>query len=206
MRYALLLAASLLAAGCGGNEVDDSRAGAGNGMAESDAAGAFADQPPTALGFTQASAMSDMYEIAAGKIALEKAESDEVRAFAQMMVADHTTSSKALQDAVATSGQTLAMPTELDAEHRAQVDILNSLQGAAFDREYLSQQMAAHRKALAILKAYAGNGDVAELRQFAQGTISVVQKHHDWLEANTPTPGAADAPTGTGGTPGATMN
>jgi putative membrane protein len=38
------------------------------------------------------------------------------------------------------------------------------------------------------------------LRQFAQSTIPAVQMHHDWLDQNSPSPGA------TGGTPGATMD
>ena len=41
------------------------------------------------------------------------------------------------------------------------------------------------------LKAYGGEGELAELRQFAQGAIPTVQKHHDWLEKNTPQPGTA---------------
>jgi putative membrane protein len=87
----------------------------------------------------------------------------------------------------------LALPINLDADNQAKVDILQSLQGAAFDREYLSQQMTAHREALTLLKAYGGEGEIPELRQFAQGAIPTVQKHHDWLEKNTPQPGTAMA-------------
>ena len=110
-----------------------------------------------------------------------------------MMVADHTKSSKSLEDAIGEAGQDFSMPASLDTEHQAQIDILQSLQGAAFDREYKTQQMAAHREALALLKAYGASGDVADLRQFAQSTIPVVQKHHDWLEANSPAGAATDA-------------
>ena len=195
MRIALLIAASLLATACNERAADDDRDANAADMAQNDAAGAFAEQPPTALGFAKAVAISDMYEVTAGKIALEKGESAAVREFAQMMVADHTKSSKALEDAVGGAGEDFSMPASLDTEHQAQIDILQSLQGAAFDREYLTQQMAAHREALALLKAYGASGDVADLRQFAQSTIPVVQKHRDWLDANSP------AAAGSGGTP-----
>lgn len=201
MRIALLMAASLLATtACGGRQAEEQQnAGAESNMAGSDAAGAFAEQPPTAQDFSQAVAMSDMYEIQSANIALKRAEGAPTREFAQMMINDHTRSTQALKDAVAASGQTLAMPERLDSEHQAQIGILEGLNGSDFDREYLSQQMAAHRRALDLLKAYGGDGDVAELRQFAQATIPIVQKHHDWLDQNSPSPGA------TGGTPGATM-
>ncbi len=200
MRIALLMAASLLATACNGNEAEDQRADAGTPLAQPEGADAMAGQTPTAQDFATRAAMSDMYEIASANIALEKADGAPTREFAQMMVADHTKSSQSLKDAAGQSGQTLTMPTQLDAEHQAQIDILRSLNGEEFDREYMSQQMAAHRKALTLLKAYGGNGDVAELRQFAQSTIPVVQKHHDWLDQNSPSPSA------TGGTPGATMD
>ena len=51
----------------------------------------------------------------------------------------------------------------------------------------------ARNSALTLLKAYGGEGEIAELRQFAQGAIPTVQKHHDWLEKNTPQPGTAMA-------------
>lgn len=195
MRIALLMAASLLATtACGNPAEEDQPVAAGTSAADSGMAA------PSAQEFAQAAAMSDMYEIAAANVALKRASDTPTKEFAQMMVADHTQSSKALKDALAASGQNLALPGKLDAEHQAQVDILESLNGRDFDREYMSQQMAAHRKALALLKSYGGNGDVAELRQFAQATIPAVQKHHDWIDQNYPSPGA------TGGTPGATMD
>lgn len=204
MRMAVMMAASLLAlTACDRREAQDQAAQnetAGTAMAGSDANGAFAEAPPNAQEFARITAISDMYELAAARLAAKRAESTPIREFAQMMITDHTRSSQALKDAVAASGQTLSMPTKLDNEHQAQVDILNSLNGADFDREYISQQTAAHRKALSLLKAYAGSGETAELRQFAQSAIPTIQKHADWLDNNSPVPSA------TGGTPGATMD
>ncbi|MCL9999491.1 MAG: DUF4142 domain-containing protein [Erythrobacter sp.] len=205
MRLALMMAASLLAlTACDGQEGADGAAGTATGDAmagsNADADGAFAEAPPSAQEFAQQVALSDMYELAAARVAMDRAEGTPTREFAQMMITDHSRSTQALKDAVAASGQTLAMPDRIDSEHQAQVDILESLNGPDFDREYISQQTAAHRKALTLLKAYGAGGESAELRQFAQSTIPTIQKHADWLDNNSPSPSA------TGGTPGATMD
>jgi putative membrane protein len=197
MRIALLIAASLLATACNQSAADGNQTTDTDDMAQNDAAGAFAGDALPALGFAEAAAMSDMYEVTAGNIALERGESEAVREFAQMMVADHTKSSQQLEQALGGSVEDFSMPASLDTEHQAKVDILQSLQGEAFDREYLTQQMTGHRKTLEMLKSYGASGDVADLRQFAQSTIPVVQKHIDWLENNSPMPGG----TATGATP-----
>ena len=203
MRIARLIAASLLATACGGQEADAERADSGTGIAQPDAGGAFAANPPTAQDFAKAAALSDMYEIQAANIAIKMVKTGPTREFANMMIADHTKSSAAMKEAIGASGQSFAMPTELDAEHKSMINALGRLSADDFDREYMTQQMAAHMKTLDLLKSYAGGGDVAELRQFAQATIPTVQKHHDWLDANGSS--ARKAPEATGGTPGATM-
>ncbi len=208
MRIALLIAASLLATACSDRDADAKTeaqgADAGTGIAQPDAGGAFAQPAPSAQDFAQMQASSDLFEIQSANIALKKAKTEDVREFANMMIADHTKSSKALKDAVSASGQTLAMPSKLNAEHQSLIDALGGLQGQDFETEYVAQQMSAHRKALDLLKSYAGGGDVAELRQFAQATIPAVQKHSDWLDTNaSATSPMRKLPEATGGTPGA---
>lgn len=207
MRTALLIAASLLAVACNGGqgEAEAERADAGTGIAQPDAAGTTGAVAPAAQDFAQMAAMSDMFEIESSNIALKKVKSGPVREFAQMMIADHTNSSEALKNAVQQSGKSLTMPASLDATRQSQIAVLNRLDGQDFEREYMNQQMAAHRQALDLLKAYAANGDTAELRQFAQSTIPAVQKHHDWLETNASgTSPVRATPGATGGTPGMT--
>jgi putative membrane protein len=193
------MAASLLAvSACNGNDTQDQPMPAETAMV-GDETGMMGEELPAAGEFAQTVAMSDMYEIAAAQVALERADGTPTRQFAQMMIDDHGKSTEALKQAVAQSGQTVAMPEGLDAEHQAKVDMLKTMNGPDFDREYLSQQAAAHRQALALLKSYGAAGDNAELRQFAQSTIPTVQMHAEWLDQNSPSPSA------TGGTPGATM-
>lgn len=193
MRIALLVAASLLATACDNRESDDQTVPANSQMPGALNTGQAANAPLTAEAFAQTVAMSDMYEIAAGELALEKAESDQTREFARMMVTDHTRSTQGLREAIAGSGQTPAMPDALDIEHQSQIDTLRNLDGADFDRQYMTQQRVAHERALDLLQSYANNGDVPALRQFAQTTAPVVQKHHDWILQNNPDQSTAEA-------------
>lgn len=199
MRTALMMAASLLAlSACEGRQTADQPMASETGAADMAGAadGTLGDQPPAAQGFAREVALTDMYEVNAGRLALDKSKDARVREFAQMMIDDHTRSSQALQEAAITGNSTpggnttgtgeYSMPANLDQERQSQLDILQRLDGADFDREYLNQQAAGHRKTLDLLKAYAATGDVDELRQFAQGAIPTIQKHYDWLEQNAP--------------------
>lgn len=122
-------------------------------------------------------AMSDMYEIEAGRIAAEKARNPRVRNFAQMMVTDHTNSSSRMQQAMP-PGMTMNMPAQLDAEHQAKLTQLrNAPAGANFDRTYMQQQVMAHEQALALHQNYARNGDMQPLRQVATSVAPVVETH-----------------------------
>jgi putative membrane protein len=208
MRMALLMGASLLATACGGQQAEAERADQGTAIAQpdagTDAGGAFAAEAPGAQDFAQAMAVSDMFELESSKIALKKVKSGPVRDFAQMMIADHTKSTADLKKAIADSGKSLDLPASLDVTRQTQIEVLNRLNGQEFETEYLNQQKAGHRQALDMLKSYAGGGDTAELRQFAQATIPAVQKHSDWLDTNAPgTSPMRETPEATGGRPGA---
>ena len=53
---------------------------------------------PSASDFVQTAAMSDMYEVEAGKIAGQKGQSDAVKQFGQNMVKAHSQTSEELKD------------------------------------------------------------------------------------------------------------
>jgi len=120
---------------------------------------------------------SGMYEVDAGKIAATKATDPAVKAFAKMMVTDHTAMSKAAEPAIKASGK--PVPAELDERRKGMIDNLNAAKPADFDAAYLSQQEAAHQEALTLLKGYADGGDDAGLKAVATGAIPKVQMHLD---------------------------
>jgi putative membrane protein len=125
--------------------------------------------------FVSAAAISDMYEIEAGKVASTKAKSADVKAFGKMMVDQHTKSSAELKGMVGGAGVTL--PTEMDERRKGFLDNLKAAGAGDFDRVYMDQQVAAHEEALALMRGYADGGDNAAIKAFAAKTAPVVDQH-----------------------------
>jgi putative membrane protein len=151
------------------------------------ATGAFATaalaqpQPMTAKAFQQAAAESDQYEISAGQVAATETENPQVRAFAQQMIADHTQTTQALQQA----GQASNLPPPDPGVGAGNAPFLAALQGqtgAAFDRAYLDQQVLKHHEALIVEQGYAANGADPNLRQAAQAATPHIRHHLEMAE------------------------
>ncbi len=136
--------------------------------------------PLTATQFTHKAAMTDVFELESSKLALTKSSDGKVKDFANMMIRDHTTSSANLAKAAKASNT--PVDKSLDAEHRAKIEKLRGLSGAAFDKAYLNEQQMGHEKALATLKDYAATGTVAPLKTFAADTSTVVAMHYDHVK------------------------
>lgn len=120
---------------------------------------------------------SDYYEIEAGKLAQEKAQSQALKDFGKMMVDNHTQSTEKLKAAGATANPAIVPNPALTAEQETNLAALRAAEGAAFDTAYKTQQVAAHEKALALVQGYAADGDIPELKRFAAEAQKVVQKH-----------------------------
>ena len=117
------------------------------------------------------------YEIQAAKIAQQKATSPDVKAFAKMMVIDHTALGNEAQPVIAKSGKT--PPTDLDQRRQGLLDNLRAAGSADFDKVYISQQVAAHKETLTLLNGYAQNGNDAGLKELATKAAPKVQGHLD---------------------------
>ena len=138
----------------------------------------FFPNPPTP-DFIQKAAMSDMYEVEAGKLAAEKGQSDAVKQFGQQMVDAHTKTTEQLTGIVKTKNIKVDLPTKLDAKHQKLIDDLNSASADNFDKAYAKQQVDAHQEAVNHFKKYGAKGDDPDLKQFAEETLPTIQHHLD---------------------------
>jgi len=144
---------------------------------------ASAELTTTTEGFVQAAAMSDMYEIEAGKIAASRATSAEIKAFANDMVATHTKTSATLKAKLAEGNVSVALPTELDARHKGMIDNLTGATAEDFDQRYTNQQVNAHEEAVILFRGYSENGENAVLKASAAETLPVIQQHLDHIKS-----------------------
>ena len=134
---------------------------------------------PSTPDFVQKAAMSDMYEVQAGKLAAEKGQSDAVKQFGQQMVDAHTKTTEELTGIVKTKNIKVDPPTKLDAKHQKLIDDLNSATADNFDKAYAKQQVDAHQEAVDLFKKYAPSGDNPDVKQFAEKTLPTIQHHLD---------------------------
>jgi putative membrane protein len=188
MRSILFVTTAALAlAACNSHKTE----GAETGLVNSTAATKVEDTAAQAVGATTAplansvdafvtgAAISDMFEIEAGKIAAEKAKAPAVKAFAAMMVKDHTATSAKLKATLATERLAVTPPADLDDRRRGMIENLRAAASADFDKVYLDQQTAAHQEALSLMKSYADDGENAPLKKLATDTIPKIQEHYD---------------------------
>ncbi|HYI40715.1 MAG TPA: DUF4142 domain-containing protein [Allosphingosinicella sp.] len=171
--FLIASAASLALAACAS---DGDMAG---GAAASAAAGDMTPEQRDA--YVRMAAASDLYEIQSSQLAASRAQSPEVRRFAQMLVEHHMMTTQQLTAAATAAGSPpspMLMP--MQAEMIAQLQGAN---GAAFDRMYVRQQVPAHEMALALHSNYASAGDTPSLMAVASAAVPIVRQHLEQARA-----------------------
>lgn len=131
----------------------------------------------TAEGYVTAAAMSDLYEIEAGRLAQERGSSDQVRELGEMLVADHTASTERLTRAASQSDGVAAPTPRLDERHQGLINNLRNAEEADFDRVFLEQQVTMHQQALQLHQQWADNEQYPQLAAAAAEIAPVVERH-----------------------------
>lgn len=129
-------------------------------------------------------------DITAGKQALEKSKNKSVRAFAQEMVRDHgavNDQALALVKKLGVTPQDNATSASLSKSATTESRKLAQLNGAAFDRAYLANEVAYHRTVNGALRDTlipgAKNGELKSLLQTGLKLFSEHQTHAQQLAA-----------------------
>jgi len=127
--------------------------------------------------FVKTVAISDMFEIQSGQLASDKAQNGDVKSFGKQMVDDHTKTSDELKGLIADKGIKVELPSKLAAEHQSDLDKLNGLSGAPFDKEFVRMQIGVHRKAVDLFDNYAAAGENDDLKRWAKNTLPTLKQH-----------------------------
>ena len=124
--------------------------------------------------FVENAAQGGMTEVEAGKAAQEKGASQDVKDFGAMMVKDHSANNEEL--ATLAKSKDIMVPDKLDSTHQGMIDKMSKLSGAAFDKAYINDMVAGHKKMLKLMKGEESSKD-ADLKNFATKTSETVQMH-----------------------------
>ncbi|WP_312467381.1 DUF4142 domain-containing protein [Pseudescherichia sp.] len=148
-------------------------------VAQNDAAGQTGSNAKLSAGDEKAvkdMAQANINEIAAARIALNKAKSSDVKAFAQKMVDDHGAALTKVQTVAEQKGVTL--PTEPDAMHKAMAANLEKQSGDAFDEMYMENAGTKdHQMVLSKLQSDAKMIKDPDVKALADAHTPVVEQH-----------------------------
>lgn len=125
--------------------------------------------------FMTSAAQANLAEVSVGRLAAEKSTNSEVKKFGQMMVDDHSQSNSQLMDLA--QKKNIALPTEPDDNHKKDAARLAELNGAEFDRSFMSAMVRDHMKAVALFDAHAKSAKDPDVRAFAEKTAPVLRDH-----------------------------
>jgi putative membrane protein len=130
--------------------------------------------------FMKSAAHSDQNEIQLSKLVLAKGVTGMAKDHANMMIKDHTASTAQLKPIAQKKGVTL--PTDMDAEHKAIAEKMQTLSGKELEQQYMQQMVLDHQKTLNTMKAHDAMTQDADLKGFIAKVTPVVQAHLDMFQ------------------------
>ena len=131
--------------------------------------------------FILAAAQGGMTEVKLGELSAQKGTRDDVKAFGQMMVKDHTAINDDLKALATQKGVTL--PASLNAKHQGMVDKMAALTGMEFDDAYIAAMIKDHKMDAKEFKAESAATKDADIKSFVDKTIPVVTDHLNRITA-----------------------
>jgi putative membrane protein len=173
----LALAPALAAQSQGTTSGSNTTGSSGSGMSKSSSSSTSSSKKMSGTDstFVKNAAVGGMEEVQLGQLAAQKASNPEVKNFGQRMVDDHTKANSQLQQVATQKGMTV--PTSLPASKRKDVDRLTRLNGAAFDRTYMSMMVQDHKKDVSEFQKASKNAKDADIKSFASATLPTLQDH-----------------------------
>lgn len=109
------------------------------------------------------------------ELASQKAESPQLKQFAQTLKEDHQ---KAQQDLERIAQKhNITLPTSVDEKCKEEISRLEALSGQEFDREFAKGAVEGHAMAIAHLQQASSGATDTDVRQYTQQLLSKVKEH-----------------------------
>jgi putative membrane protein len=129
--------------------------------------------------FVEAALKGGMSEVDLGNLAVKKGASDDVRAFGQKMVDDHTKLGDHMKGVAGEIGVTPpSMASASDEARKAELEVLS---GDAFDKAYIKAMVKDHEEDLRDFKKEAANGSSPAVKSAAHEGETVISHHLEMI-------------------------
>lgn len=155
---------------------------AGAQMTSSPMASSMGAPAMSATTYVMKAGAGDLYERDSSRLVMASTKNPKLKAFAKMMIADHTTSTDEVKAAAMKAGMT-PKPPMLNAMQMRDMSALKAASPMKRDALYITQQKAAHQQALMVQQGYATSGTVQPLKMAAAKIVPVVEHHIQELNA-----------------------
>jgi|SRR5665213_3267130 len=118
---------------------------------------------------------ANLAEIAAGKLAVSKGGSAEIKKLGQKMVDDHSAAQKEV--VTLAKKESLTIPREPDPGHMAVNEQLSGMSGNTFDSTYLKTQLADHQATVSLFEAESASGTDPDAIAYAKKYLPKLKMH-----------------------------
>lgn len=125
--------------------------------------------------FMSEAALGGMYEVMLAKEVEKKATNPDVREFAAKLGADHGKANEELKELASKKGFT--MPSQLDDDHREDLEEITRLSGPELDKKYVAEMVDDHEDDVDEFRETAKESKDPEIRAWAQKTLRILEGH-----------------------------
>jgi putative membrane protein len=141
---------------------------------------ALAQSGPNALqqpdkDFLTKASEGNISEIKLGELAVHKANTPQVKQFAQRMIDDHSKAQDQLVKVM--HGSNVIVPDHMTKDAAGLYDKLAQETGVDFDKDYMNAMVSDHQDEINVFQDETKNGKAEQLRNYAQNTLPTLQQH-----------------------------
>ena len=175
-RYIPILVTTVaLVSACGQRQASEATTTETTSAAQSTGTGTTVTLTHEEREFMNKAALGGIYEIELGSQVQQKATNPEVRAFAESMVRDHTKLNDELKQLAAKKG--FNVPTQLDHDHREDMDEILTRSGAELDKKYIDEMVDDHEDDVDEFRDAVDEAKDPEIRAWAEKTLRILEGH-----------------------------
>ena len=136
---------------------------------------AFAAVSAADRSFLQHEAQGAAYELALAQLAQQKATRDDIKTYAQQLIADHEQANNALDQLAQSKG--VSLPKNLSSDDQTRLAGLQNLQGNDFDRSFVREELRINRGDKRDFAKEAKATHDREVRAYVKQFSAMDQKH-----------------------------
>lgn len=131
--------------------------------------------------FVKEHAAAGLAEVKLAELAVKKAERADVKAFAEMMVSDHTGANQEMMALAKKKG--VEVSAIVDPTDAKTFQKLEGKSGADFDKEFLSEMKSAHKKCIDDFEDAAKDARDGDLKAYVNKTLPTLKAHLEKVES-----------------------